>query len=77
MQYVYQKSDGNRVQLSKQQYDDLILRYGSRITHMVRTKTLTICCMRGNERKWPVGSDRYSNKMGGSDRMRNPYNYMR
>ena len=76
MQILYQKKNGDRIPLTQEMYDVLRLRYGKQLSYIVRTKTLTICCQRGNERAWDQSQSRSANKLGGGDRMRNPYDYL-
>lgn len=72
MQIIWQKRDGSRVHLTQAQYDTIVLRYGKKVSHIVRDKKLTIACLKGNETARP---NEPRLKYGGGDRQRNPFNY--
>jgi hypothetical protein len=68
MQCLFQKSDGTRVRVSQDAYNQMLWRYGTkRISHIVRNKSLVIFCLRGNEYVKP------DNPRYGGGRLRNPY----
>lgn len=77
MQYIYQSSQGTRKPVSYEAYMVASHHFKGKISHIIRTKTLTIFCLAGNEKAWCESQSRRSNKMGGSDRMRNPYDYIK
>ena len=71
MQYLFEKKNGDRVALTQEQYNDLSLMDDISLTHLVRTKTLTIVCL-GKPRKFHERPPNY----GGGKRQRNPYDHI-
>ena len=72
MQCIYQKANGERVSVNQDAYNQMIQRYGRKISHIIRRRGLVIFCLRGNETAKPE----YCGKYGGG-RLRNPFQSMK
>ena len=77
MQYIYQDKNGERHHVTEAAYQNVMFLHKRLVSHIIRTKPLTVFCRAGNEKAWCESQSRRSNKMGGSDRMRNPYDYIK
>ena len=49
MQIIFQKSNGERVPVSEEQFD-LFLKFHPGLVYLVQEKKLVICCLAGNEK---------------------------